>query len=58
MDLNGSWSKTKAKLKHKFAMVMGNDVLILEGKEDAMLARLQLKFGKSRAEIKKIIAGL
>jgi uncharacterized protein YjbJ (UPF0337 family) len=57
-ELKGSWNETKGKLKQKFAMLTDSDVLFIEGKQDEMLGRLQIKLGKSREEIKKILSEL
>ena len=57
-ELKGSWNETKGKLKQKFAVLTDNDVLLVEGKENEMLGRLQTKLGKTKAEIHKIITEL
>jgi uncharacterized protein YjbJ (UPF0337 family) len=57
-ELQGSWNETKGKLKQKFAMLTDSDVLFAEGKKDEMLGRLQIKLGKTKEEIQKIIADL
>ena len=57
-ELKGTWNETKGKLKQKFAMLTDNDVLLIEGKEDEMLGRLQVKLGKTKEEIHKIISEL
>ena len=57
-ELKGSWNETKGKLKQKFAILTDSDVLFVEGKTDEMLGRLQTKLGKTKEELKKIIADL
>jgi uncharacterized protein YjbJ (UPF0337 family) len=57
-ELNGNWNEVKGKLKQKFAMLTDSDLLFLEGKQDELLGRLQIKLGKTTEEVKKIIAGL
>jgi uncharacterized protein YjbJ (UPF0337 family) len=57
-ELEGSWNETKGKLKQKFAILTDSDVLFAEGKRDEMLGRLQIKLGKTKEEILKIIAEL
>jgi len=54
-ELGGCWNETKGKLKQKFAILTDNDLLLIEGKLDEMLGRLQSKLGKTKAEINKII---
>jgi uncharacterized protein YjbJ (UPF0337 family) len=56
--LKGNWNEIKGKLKQKFAMLTDRDPLLLEGKQDELLGRLQTKLGKTNEEIKKIIANL
>ena len=58
MELQGDWNETKEKLKQKFAMLNDNDVLLTEGKQDEMLGRLQIKLGKTKEELLKIIGAL
>ncbi len=57
-ELKGNWNETKGKLKQKFAMLTDSDLLLAEGKQDEMLGRLQIKLGKTKAEIHQIISEL
>ena len=57
-ELMENWSETKGKLKQKFAMLTENDVMMIEGKQDEMLKRLQIKLGKTKEEIYKLISEL
>jgi len=57
-ELKGAWNEQKGKLKQKFASLTDNDLLYSEGKKDEMLGRLQLKLGKSKEELFKIITEL
>lgn len=57
-ELRGNWKQTKGKLKQKFAMLTDSDLLIIEGKQDEMLGRLQVKLGKTKEEVYKLIASL
>jgi len=54
----GNWNKTKGKLKQKFALLTDDDLLLAEGKKEELLGRLQIKLGKTKAELQKIIAAL
>ena len=56
--IKGNWDEQKGKLKQKFAMLTDNDVLLIEGKKDEMLGRLQIKLGKTKEELQKIISEL
>ena len=57
-ELHVDWNETKEKLKQKFAMLNDNDVLLTEGKQNEMLGRLQIKLGKTKEELLKIIGAL
>jgi uncharacterized protein YjbJ (UPF0337 family) len=57
-ELKGNWNETKGKLKQKFAMLTDDDVLLAEGKQDELIGRLQVKLGKTKEELHKIIAEL
>jgi len=57
-ELKGEWNETKGKLKQKFAMLTDSDLLLTEGKQDEMIGRLQIKLGKTKIEIQKIISEL
>jgi uncharacterized protein YjbJ (UPF0337 family) len=57
-EFKGNWKQAKGKLKQKFATLTDSDLLLVEGKQEEMLGRLQVKLGKSREEIYKLIAAL
>ena len=57
-EAKGNWNEQKGKLKQKFAAVTDNDLMFAEGKKDEMLGKLQVKLGKSKEELHKIIAEL
>jgi len=57
-DIKGSWNEQKGKLKQKFALLTDNDLLFATGKQEEMMGRLQLKLGKTKEELLKIISGL
>ena len=57
-ELKGNWNEQKGKLKKKFAELTDNDLMFLEGKKDEMIGRLQIKLGKTKDELHKIIAAL
>jgi uncharacterized protein YjbJ (UPF0337 family) len=54
----GNWNETKAILKQKFAGLTDNDLLLIDGKQDEMLDRIQIKLGKTREEVQKLISEL
>ena len=57
-EFKGDWNEIKGKLKQKFALLTDNDVLLVEGKQDEMLGRLQVKLGKTKEELHAIIDAL
>lgn len=57
-EIKGNWNELKGKLKQKYADLTDDDLLYAEGKEDEMLGRLEQKLGKSKDEVKKMIADL
>jgi len=57
-ELKGNWNEQKGRLKQKFANLTDNDLLFLDGKKNEMLGKLQIKLGKTKEELHKIIAGL
>ena len=57
-EVKGNWVEIKGKLKQKFAILTDNDVLFLKGKKDEVFGRLQIKLGKTKEELQKIISEL
>ena len=57
-ELKGNWKEQKGKLKAKFAALTDNDLLFAEGKQEEMLGRLQIKLGKTKEELHKLLADL
>lgn len=55
MEIKGNWKETKAKLKQRFALLTENDLLFVNTKEEELFGRLQIKLGKTKDEIRKII---
>ncbi len=57
-EAKGTWNEQKGKLKQKFAALTDNDLMFLDGKKDEMLGRLQIKLGKTKEELHKILSTL
>lgn len=57
-ELKGSWEEQKGKLKQKFTALTDNDLMFSEGKKEEMLGRIQIKLGKTKEELHKIISSL
>jgi len=57
-EFNGNWNEIKGKLKQKFAILTDDDLMMVDGKKDELLGRLQIKLGKTKEEIRLLIAGM
>ena len=55
-ETKGNWNELKGKLKQKFAPLTDNDLMYEEGKRDEMLGKLQIKLGKTKEELNKILS--
>ncbi len=57
-DLKGNWEETRGKLKEIFDTLADEDLAYIDGKQDELWSKIQLKVGKSKAEIQGILSGL
>jgi uncharacterized protein YjbJ (UPF0337 family) len=57
-ELKGNWEEQKGKLKQQFATLTDDDLMFAEGKKEEMLGKLQIKLGKTKEEMHKVIAAL
>jgi uncharacterized protein YjbJ (UPF0337 family) len=57
-QIKGNWNEQKGKLKQKFAILTDNDLLFAEGKKEEMMGKLQIKLGKTKEEMMKILSDL
>ena len=55
-EVKGNWNEQKGKLKQQFGNLTDNDLMFAEGKKEEMLGRLQIKLGKTKEELHKIIS--
>jgi uncharacterized protein YjbJ (UPF0337 family) len=53
-----NWEVQKRKLKQKFATLTDDDLLIVDGKKNEMLGKIQVKLGKTKEEFHKILSNL
>lgn len=58
LEIKGTWNETKGKLKQKYAHLTDDDLLLVEGKDDELLGRLQKAIGRTKEEIRAEIAEL
>jgi len=57
-EIKTNWNEQERKLKQKFAIVTDNDLAFKEGKNEKMSGVLQVKWGKTKEEVHKIIEAL
>ena len=55
-EVKGNWNEQKGKLKLQFANLTDDDLMFAEGKKDEMLGKLQIKLGKTKEELHKIMS--
>ena len=56
LSIQGNWKEISGKLKQKYAQLTDDDLLFAEGKDEEMLGRLEQKLGKTKEEIRDLIA--
>jgi hypothetical protein len=54
----GYWNGKKEKLKQKYPIINDEDLYFHEGKEKEMIEMLGYKLGKTKEELRNIIAAL
>ena len=54
-EVKGNWNEQKAKLRKAFPVLTDSDLLYEIGKKDDMFTKLQVKLGKTKEELYKII---
>lgn len=57
-EVKGNWNEQKGRLKKAFAVLTDNDLMFEEGKRDEMIGKLQIKLGKTKEEIHKIMSSI
>lgn len=55
--MHGSWDDVKGQLKQNYAELTEDDLTYVEGREDELLGRLQIKLGKTKDEIVRLLSG-
>jgi uncharacterized protein YjbJ (UPF0337 family) len=48
IELKGNRNEIKGKLKQKFSLLTGDNLLFLDDKKDELIGRLQFKSGKTK----------
>jgi uncharacterized protein YjbJ (UPF0337 family) len=54
--MHGSWDDVKGQLKKNYAELTDDDLTYQEGQEDELLGRLQIKLGKTKDEIVRLLS--
>jgi len=57
-EVNGKWNELKGRLKQKYAVLTDNDLMFAEGKKGEMLGKLQIKLGKTKEELRRILTSI
>ena len=57
-EFKGNWLEQKGKLKQLFAELTDDDLLFEQGKKEEMLGKIEVKLGKTKEELQKIIEAL
>lgn len=57
-ESKGNWEEQKGALKQKFSTITDNDLIYLEEKKEEMLDKLQIKLGKTKEELQKVLKSL
>ena len=58
LKVTGDWNIVKGKLKQQFGNLTDDDLLFVKGKEEELLGRLQQKLGKTKQDIRDLLAKL
>ena len=56
-EVKGNWNEQKGKLEQQYANLTDDDLVFAEGKKDEMLGKLQIKLGKTKEELHKVMSG-
>ena len=57
-EIKGNLNDWKGRLKQQFAVLTHTDLMLSEEKKEEMFERLQVKLGKTKEEVHKIITDL
>ena len=57
-EFDGNWNEIKGRLKQNFSVFTDDDLLLIDGKKDEIIGRHQIKLGKTRKGIHKLISEL
>ena len=52
---SGNWNEQKSRLKKEFPVLTDKDLFFEIGKKNEMLEKLQVKLGKTKEELQRVI---
>jgi uncharacterized protein YjbJ (UPF0337 family) len=55
INLKGNWNTVKGKLKEQYGQLTDDDLLLVEGKEDQLIGKLQKALGKTKEEVNELL---
>ena len=55
LTLKGNWHRIKGSLKQRYAQLTDDDLMLVEGREEELLGRLQRRLGRTREETERIL---
>jgi hypothetical protein len=58
MNILRSWREQKIMLKRRFPIISDEDLVYQEGDKESMLRKLEIKLGKTKAELESVFAEL
>ena len=58
IEEEGNINKQRGRLEQKFAALTENDQMFEEGRKKEILGKTQIRFGKTKEELQRIIASL
>ena len=54
--VKGNWSVAKGKVKEKWGKLTDDDLMVIEGKRDVLVGRLQERYGYSKSDAEKRVS--
>jgi uncharacterized protein YjbJ (UPF0337 family) len=54
-NLKGNWNTVKGKLKEQYGQLTDDDLMLVEGKEDQLIGKLQKALGKTKEEVNDLL---
>ncbi|MDT8416094.1 MAG: general stress protein CsbD [Flavobacteriaceae bacterium] len=55
-EIYQNWDLIKVQLKQRFDTLTGSDIILVNGHQDDLMGRLEMKLSKTKTEIEALIA--